>query len=122
MRTHMPHERTRIDIGDGNHAVVVQIVVQRIATGRPAGRIGAGPHNEARRLGGDGLVFGIIGTVVADVRIRHHHQLSVVRRVGQDFLVACHAGVEAQFTTGGPTLSKRMSVHHRAISKSKRSG
>jgi hypothetical protein len=42
-----------------------------------------------------GFHVDVHGAVIADVRVRHHHELAVVRRVGHDFLVPRHAGVKA---------------------------
>ena len=38
--------------------------------------------------------------IVVDERIRESNDLSAVGRIGADFLVAGHAGVEAQFSRG----------------------
>src|SRR5581483_6403328 len=54
------------------------------------------------RLAGFAVV--VVDAVIADQRIGHCHDLSLVGRVGDDFLIAGHAGVEHNFAsrfTGG---------------------
>src|SRR5690625_263718 len=57
------------------------------------------------------------GAVVPDVRIGHHHHLTVVARIGKDLLVAGHAGVEAELPAGGALNSDGCSVLYGSVSK-----
>ena len=41
-----------------------------------------------------------VDSIVAYQGIGHGHNLAVVRRVGENFLVAGHAGIEHHFTPG----------------------
>ena len=52
-------------------------------------------HPDPRRLG-----ILVVDAGVADVRCGHHHDLAVVRRVGERLLVAGHAGVEDRLAEG----------------------
>ena len=39
-------------------------------------------------------------SVVPNLRIRHRYDLPLVRRVGQNFLITCHRGIETNFAAG----------------------
>ena len=52
---------------------------------------------------------------VADVRIRQRDDLPVVRRVGQDLLIAGHRGVEHHFAERPAFGADRDTFEHRAI-------
>jgi hypothetical protein len=52
---------------------------------------------------------------VADVRIREGDDLSVIRRVGEDFLVPGDRGVENHFAECPAFGSHRDAVEHRAV-------
>jgi hypothetical protein len=56
-----------------------------------------------------------IDAIVADVRIREGHDLLAVARVGEDFLVAGHRGVEHHFADGGAGGSDRIADKDRAV-------
>ena len=75
----------------------------RLAGGAP---VGADPGRVADHVAGDpdpaGLVVLAVDAGVADVRRGLHHDLPVVRRVGQRLLVAGHAGVEDRLAEGLP--------------------
>ena len=47
----------------------------------------------------DPSYFGQI-MVATNPHIGNYHDLSKVRRIGEDFLIACHSGVEANFAKG----------------------
>ena len=47
----------------------------------------------------------IINSIISDQRVCHDHDLAFVRRIGEDLLVSCHAGVEdelSRFLSGEP--------------------
>ncbi len=97
-------QRPRIDAGDGNDAARLQPLVEVLggAIVRRIGDIGAqhaAAHARARgEIGGLGI-FGV-GADVADVGEREGDDLSGIARVGQDFLIAGHRSVEADFADG----------------------
>ena len=65
----------------------------------PVGRVFAHlAHDEAGNPALAGLVVVKVDAVVADERVRHGNDLTVVGRVGQNLLIACHAGVEYDLT------------------------
>ena len=67
------------------------------------------------------LAFDIltVDSVVADERIRHRDDLPFVGRIGQDFLVAGHGGVEDDFAFGGAGMAEGPAGEHRSIFQSK---
>jgi hypothetical protein len=56
-----------------------------------------------------------VGTGVADVRIRQRDDLPGVRRIGENFLIAGHRGVEHHFTNGLPLDAYRGAAKHTAV-------
>ena len=96
----VPGQRAGVDAGDADHALRLQLVVE--AAPRPPvagdpGRVAddVAGHPDPRRL----LIL-VVDAGVADVRRGHHHDLAVVRRVGERLLVAGHAGVEDRLAEG----------------------
>ena len=67
----------------------------------------------------DGLGFVFVHTVVANVGRRHHHNLTMVARIGEDLLVAVHPRVEGDFTKTCPTASRRFALKHGAVCQDK---
>ena len=55
------------------------------------------------------------GAVISDVIGGHYNNLSEIRWVGEDFLIAGHAGVETNFSSGCPDLADGFSVEYAAI-------
>lgn len=64
-----------------------------------------------------GLVIERIGPNVSDMRIGQGHELLVVRRIGQDFLIAGHRRIEYDFPDGIAVGTDRQAVKDRAISQ-----
>ena len=89
-----------VDAGDADHALLAQRVVERAprapARGDPGGVADDVPgHPDPRGLG-----VLVVHAGVADVGSGHHHDLAVVRRVGERLLVARHPGGEHRLTEG----------------------
>src|ERR1700694_2740938 len=53
--------------------------------------------------------------IVADEGIGHDHQLAGVRGIGEHLLVAGHAGVDDDFTTGVGCLTTTLAEHGEAV-------
>ena len=66
-------------------------------------------------------VFGV-DAVVADVRIRQGDDLAAVARVGEDFLVTGHRGVEHHFAGRVAGGADRISFENRAIGEGQDGG
>ena len=86
-----------VDAGDADDALLAEVVVERPG-GAPARRhAGRVAHDVAADPDAAGLGVLVVHAGVADVRGGHHHDLAVVRRIGQRLLVAGHAGREHRF-------------------------
>ncbi len=71
------------------------------------GRAGELAGDEALDPGAVRLLVEPGDAVVADVRLRHHHDLAAVGGVGQDLLVAGHRGVEDDLAEAGARARRR---------------
>ena len=104
-----------VGAGQPRHPVTGQPGVQ-IAFGPMIGGgrdLGAGDQPHGRRI--DGFDVGAIGADIADMRKGEGDQLAGVGRVGQDFLIAGHRCVEANFADAGLGGADSTSPKHRAI-------
>ena len=108
-------QRAGVDAADADHALLAQVVVEgadRPPAARHPGRVAhdvpADP--DATRLG-----VVVVHAGVADVRSGHHHDLPVVRRVGERLLVAAHAGVEHRLAEGLPLGAVGVPVEGAAV-------
>ena len=91
---------TGVDAGDADDPLVAQRVVER-APRAPAGRHPGGvAHDVPGHPDARGLGVLVVHAGVADVGGGHHHDLAVVRRVGEGLLVARHPGGEHRLTEG----------------------
>ena len=87
-----------IDAGKANDLLCLEVLVERYLAA-PVGRVFAHlAHDKAGNPALAGLVVVKVDAVVADERVRHGNDLTVVGRVGQNLLIACHAGVEYDLT------------------------
>ena len=57
----------------------------------------------------------LIRAVVADLRIRQHHDLPGIGRVGEDFLVSGDRGIEDHFARAFDGRTKTLSLEDRAV-------
>ena len=110
-----PDQGAGVDPLDADDAVLLEIVGQR--TGRaviadPAAQLA---DHEAADPGPPAL--GILGVdpVVADLRIGHRHDLTVIRGVGQDLLIAGHARVEDDLAVALTAGTKGRAREYRAV-------
>jgi hypothetical protein len=69
-----------------------------------------------------GLDVLLVHTGVADVRVGQRDDLAAVARVGEDFLVAGHRGVEHHLADGVAGSAEGMALKHRAICEGEESG
>ncbi len=99
------NQRAGVDAFEAGYAVPVEVVVQRSGAAPGRGRARQRPNHEARDPDLAALGIFVIDPRVADVRRRHGDDLLGIRRIGQDFLVAGHRGVEDGFAdpSGGGT-------------------
>ena len=74
-------------------------------------------HHQPGNLHRCRLVILGCGAVVADMGVGIHHDLTEVRWVGENLLVAGHSGVEADFTGGGAGLACTVAMENGAVIK-----
>ncbi len=72
-----------------------------------------------RRRHVDGLDVLVVGADIADVREGEGDDLPGVRWVGEDFLVACHGGVEADLADRGAGGAQAEALKHGAVARTK---
>ena len=95
-----------VDALDAGDVVPLQ-VRSKVAAGAKVARNAVElADNEALHLRMGRLFIFRVDAVVADQRISHGDDLSLVGRIGQDLLVAGHAGVENDFAEGFVVRSK----------------
>lgn len=96
----MAGELARVDVGDRHRGVVGEVGGQRLGHAPVAGQQRQILDDQAGGVHLARFVVFLVGAVVADVRIRERHDLLAVARVGEDFLIAGHRGVEHHFAGG----------------------
>ena len=77
-----------------------------------------------KALGVGNIRFHVVDrhAVVADMRIGHGDDLPVITRVSQDFLVACHGGVENDFTDGFAWITESVTVVNCSVLEGQKCG
>ncbi len=110
-------QRPRIDAGNAGDALHLQplIEVVRSAEVRGVGDILA--QDEAGNAGLLGFDIFHIGADIADMREGEGDDLPGIARVGEDFLIAGHRRVEADFPGGDALGADAMAGKHRPIRK-----
>ena len=66
-------------------------------------------------------VFGI-ATGIADVRIGQRDDLAAIGRIGKNFLIAGHRGVENDFTTGDAVGADGLALENRPVGEGEDGG
>ncbi|CAB4917423.1 unannotated protein [freshwater metagenome] len=124
-RTQVPNQGTRVDSGDADDVLRLELVLQR--SGRaPARRPARWISNDVT---GDPDLVGILGTGrlavllvpagVTDLRSRGHHDLAVVARIGQRLLVSGHTGAEDGFAERASLGPERGAAERPAVLQNK---
>lgn len=86
--------RARIKADDAGNIKFVEHRFQRSGTAEIGRRVAQLVQKECARLQTDGFKILAANAVVADHRVRHHHALPGIGRIGQNFKVPGHRGVE----------------------------
>src|SRR4029453_1923998 len=109
------NERARVDALDAGDVVARQVVAERLL--RPPARRGLAvlAPDEASHPGLPRLDVLAVDADVPDLGIRHRDELPLVRGVGQDLLVARHAGVEDELAGRLGRGAERLAVEDRAV-------
>ena len=110
-------QRARIDAGETDDAArlqpFVEVLRRAIIRRRGDGRVQDDAARARRRRHVDGFDVVFVGADIADMREGEGDDLAGIGRVGEDFLIARHGGVEAD-------LADRMSGRRRGRSLRKR--
>lgn len=112
-------QATGIDAGDGDGAVGFQVVRQRLLAAPVAGDQRQVANDQAG--GPDTVGLGVFrgGTGIADVRVGQGDDLLGVGRIGKDFLVAGHGGVEHHLANGLAVGTDGFTAKNAAVGKCK---
>src|SRR3546814_76158 len=111
----MTNERPRIDSGDGYEVPVFEGLLDgrsRLVAAIVNAVVFADQSSNLDLLGFR-LIVG--DPIVADMGIGGYHDLTVIRGVGKDLLVARGTGVKTDFTRGGANLSGGLTVVDRSV-------
>ena len=112
-------QRAGVDAGEPDDAAAFQPLVEM-----PRGAVirrrrdGAVQHDAARagrRRKVDGLDVVLVGADIADMREGEGDDLAGIGRIGEDFLVAGHRGIEADLADGMAGGAKAEAFEHRAV-------
>ena len=115
-------ELARVDVRDRDDLAALQEALQRLGGAPVASTARQVANDQAGGVDGAGFeVFGI-GAGVADVRIGQRDDLPAVRRVGEDFLVAGHGGVEHHLAGRVALGADGTAVKHSAVFERQYSG
>ena len=111
----------RIDVGYGHHPAFGEEFIQRMCRPPVVVQDWQIPDDEAAGIHLTGFQVLRVGTGITDVGIRQGNQLAAVRRVGQDFLVARHGGVEHHLPAGVTVDADRPAPEDGAVLERKHS-
>ena len=114
----MAGEGAGVDAFDAGHTVFLEEFGQGTDGTPVGGRLAAFLDDERRRMDFTGLHIFRVDAVVADERPRHAHHLPVIGGVGEDFLIAGHAGVENDFAAALAGAGEGTSLKHKTIFQS----
>ncbi len=110
-------QATGVDTGDGNNVVGLQVIRQGQGVPPVARHQRQIADDQAGRPDTVGLGVFRRGAGVADVRVSQGNDLLGVGRIGKDFLIAGHCGVEHHLTNGLAVGSNGFAAKNAAISK-----
>ena len=110
-----PGEGPRVDALDPHDPVLLHEALEVLIRAVVAGRAAELPNDEAFGVGP--IRFHVVDrhAVVADVGVRHRHDLTVVARIGKDLLVAGHGGVEDHLADGASGIPEGVAAVHGAV-------
>ena len=108
-------EAPRVQIGQGDDPALAEITDEGPL--RSPVRVAArqGPHDESCCVRPGRLFVEVCHPVVADVRGRHHDDLTRIRGIGENLLVSGHRGVEHHFACGHPLGAHTSAAKHGTV-------
>ena len=109
-----------IDTGDADEAAALQPAFEmlRRAPVRRLGDIGA--EHQSKRRRSRGLLVVVVGADIADMGKGEGDDLPGIGRIGQNFLVAAHRGVEADFAHGLAACAEAAAAKDRSVGERER--
>src|SRR6266478_4464979 len=100
MRAQVADERAGVDAGDADDRVLAHVVAEALLRAPAARGIPILLDDEAADERAPRLRVLAVDADVADLGIRHRHELAGVRGIGEDLLVAGHRGIEDDLAAG----------------------
>ncbi len=110
-------EAARVDAGDRHHPFVAQSLGQSAAHAEVARQKRHVAHHQPGGHHPVGFEVFVVDADVADVRIGERDDLPGITRVGENFLIARHRGVEHHLTDGVTGRTDALAVEHRSVGK-----
>ncbi len=111
----VPDQGTCVDPFDTDDPLFLEKSRQRPTRAMIAGPAGKLANDKPANPGPPALGVGRAHAIVADLRVSHRYDLSVIRRIGQDLLIAGHARVENDLAVAFAPCSKRLPRVNRAV-------
>ena len=108
-------QRPRVNSLDARNAVFIQIFGQRRIRSPVADHGREFTNHKTRHVRPPRFHVLVVHSVIADQRISHGYNLPFVGRVGEDFLVAGHRGVETNLPARRDARAKTFAVIYRAV-------
>ncbi|OPZ06765.1 MAG: hypothetical protein BWZ09_00132 [Alphaproteobacteria bacterium ADurb.BinA305] len=111
-----------VDLGDADDAVLVQVVRQRHRGAPLVAVSGGAAHDQPGGMHGGRFDVVVVAAGVADVRIGQGDDLAAIARVGQDFLIPRHRGVEHHLADRAANRADTLAVEDGSIGERKKGG
>ena len=111
----MTDKGARIEIGSDGHAVRRQVSIGSFDRPPIAGDGRKLAHGQAFDVRTARLPVVAVRPVVANLGVGQHDDLSAVRWIGEDFLIACDGGVEYHFAFAIFRSAEGGTLEHRAV-------
>ncbi len=111
----LAHQGPGVDARDAHDSMPGEIVFERAFRAEIARHPAEISHDEAGQMGMLAFEIGGVDAIVADLGIGHRHDLAPIARIGQDFLIAGHRGVETHFAIDFAGGAEARARHDRAV-------
>mgnify|MGYP000979433880 CR=1 FL=1 len=108
-----------IDVGDRDNSALLEVLLQVLLVAVIAGQQGQVPDHQAGGPNLCGLFIFAVGAGVADMGIGEGDNLARIGRVGQNFLIAGHGGVENHLTDRHPLSAYCQAFENTSVFKRK---
>src|SRR3984885_11638102 len=126
MIAEMPHQCPRIDIGQHRHLELLQVLFGHLLRAPIRTHLRKLAYDEPFNPGTRSFVVFLVGAVVADLRVGQDNDLSRIRWVGEDFMVAGDGSIKNDFAVAfafgavafasedSPVFQRKDSLHSRS--------